>query len=95
MGKMKELSELNNNNLDSETSEHDIQFESWLGENESELYEIWDLYKYEQLLEHFHYDDVDFLDDDLFNEMSYSIFIGHGIGLDYQLKEKPLEQILR
>lgn len=52
-----------------------MDFKQWQDENENRLMDLWDTYKYEELCgEHFHYDNVDYFDEDKFNEMCYDIY---------------------
>ena len=47
--------------------------ETFIDINEDCLMEIWDEYKFNNLSEYFHYDDVDYWNEEFFNEMAQDI----------------------
>ena len=48
--------------------------ERFIEDNEELLLETWEEYKYENLMDHFHYDNVDYFDEGLFFDMCYNLF---------------------
>lgn len=47
--------------------------EMFIETNEDALLTIWDEYKYEKYADRFHYDDVDWFDEEFFEEMCYEL----------------------
>ena len=47
---------------------------SWVESNESRLMDLWDTYKFEHYSELFCYDDVDYFDEDLFDDMCARVY---------------------
>lgn len=52
------------------------EFQIFVEQNEDKLMALWDTYKFEELSDEFHYDDVDFYDDDMFLDMAELVFEG-------------------
>ena len=52
---------------------YDKDLENFIELNENSLLELWDTYKYENLQENFHYDNVDYFDEGLFSDMCINI----------------------
>lgn len=58
----------------------DEELEKFISNNENALFEIWDNYKYEHYCgELFHYDDVDWFNEELFEEMCFNILESGGL----------------
>lgn len=52
-----------------------MTLEQYIEENENKLYELWDSYKYEKHYDLFHYDDVDYFNEELFNDMCEELYL--------------------
>ena len=51
-----------------------MTLEEYIDQNDDMLVNAWDIYKYEHLGSHFHYDDVDYFNEEQFNEMCQELF---------------------
>jgi len=60
-------------------TQEDRDFENWMNKNENDLNDAWNEYKYDKLMECFHYDDVDYFNVEQFEEMAYTLYTNGGM----------------
>ena len=58
----------------------ELNFETWMENNDSFLQDYWDVYKYENLGDCFYYDDVDYFCECSYESMAYEIYEASWLG---------------